>query len=152
LLKSKIKTKHASIEKQSRGDVEVTAVGGELRQVFANLISNSLDAIDENGTVRLRVSTGKGRRYVRVTIADNGKGIEPEARRRVFEPFFTTKGSVGTGLGLWVSKQIIEKHGGSIRVHSSTNGAHRGTVFSVVLPIESAVAGENEAKKRSEVA
>ena len=140
LLKSKIKAKHAVIEKQWDGDVQVTAVAGELRQVFSNLLANSLDAIDEKGTIKLRVSTGaafnNGDRCVRVTVADNGKGISASSRQHIFEPFFTTKGTVGTGLGLWVSKQIIDKHGGTIRVRSSS----RGTAFSIVLPIEPATA------------
>ena len=142
LLKSKTKAKRAVIEKQWDGEVQMTAVAGELRQVFSNLLANSLDAIDEKGTIKLRVSTGaaftNGDRRVRVTIADNGKGISASSRQRIFEPFFTTKGTVGTGLGLWVSKQIVDKHGGTIRMRSSSNGARRGTVFSVVLPIEPA--------------
>jgi PAS domain S-box-containing protein len=143
-LASKIKQKQAVLERQWTGNVEIVAVGGELRQVFSNLLANSLDAIDENGTIRLRVSSGtafkNGRRYVRVTLADNGKGIVANLRQHIFEPFFTTKGSIGTGLGLWVSKEIVDKHGGTIQVRSSTNPAHRGTVFSVVLPVEPAAA------------
>jgi signal transduction histidine kinase len=106
-----------------------------------------LDAIDANGTIKLRVSTGaalnNGHRWVRVTVADNGKGVSASSRQHIFEPFFTTKGTVGTGLGLWVSKQIIDKHGGTIRVRSSTDGARRGTVFSVVLPINAAAASQS---------
>ena len=149
LLKSRIKTKRAVIEKQWDKDVEVTAVAGELRQVFSNLLANSLDAIDEKGLIKLRVSTGAavndGHRCVRITVADNGKGISASLRQHIFEPFFTTKGTVGTGLGLWVSKQIIDKHGGTIRVRSGSNGARRGAVFSIVLPIEPAVATSSQA-------
>jgi signal transduction histidine kinase len=124
--------------------VKIMAVAGELRQVFSNLLANSLDAIDEEGTIKLRVSTGaalnNGHRCVRITVADNGRGIDAGSRPHIFEPFYTTKGSVGTGLGLWVSKQIIEKHGGTIRMASRNDGARRGTAFSVVLPVESATA------------
>ena len=85
LLKSRIKAKNAVIEKQWDGDVQVTAVAGELRQVFSNLLANSLDAIDEKGTIKLRVSTGaafkNGDRCVRVTVADNGKGIDASSRQ-----------------------------------------------------------------------
>ena len=148
LLKSRIKAKQAVIEKQWDGDVQLTAVAGELRQVFSNLLSNSLDAIDEKGMIKLRVSTGagftNGDRRVRITVADNGKGIGASARQRIFEPFFTTKGTVGTGLGLWVSKQIVDKHSGTIRVRSSTNEARRGTAFSVVLPVEPAAAARSQ--------
>ena len=139
LLKSKIKTKQAVIEKQWDDDVEITAVAGELRQVFSNLLANSLDAIGEEGIIKLRVSTGttsnNGHRRVRITIADSGNGISAGSRRHIFEPFFTTKGTLGTGLGLWVSKEIVDKHGGSLRMRSSTHGTHRGTVFSIVLPV-----------------
>jgi signal transduction histidine kinase len=113
--------------------------------VFSNLLANSLDAIDEKGTIKLRVSTGaafkNGDRCVRVTVADNGKGISASSRQRLFQPFFTTKGTVGTGLGLWVSKEIIEKHGGTIRVRSSTDGGRRGTI---VLPAEPAEAARSQ--------
>jgi PAS domain S-box-containing protein len=142
VLKSRIKAKHALIEKQWDGNVQVTAVAGELRQVFTNVLSNSLEAIGENGTIKFRVSTGTGvnaNHYVRITVADNGKGIDRDMRQHLFEPFFTSKASTGTGLGLWVSKQIIDKHGGMIRVHSSTNGSRRGTAVSVVLPVGTAL-------------
>jgi len=142
LLENKIKAKRARIEKQWDRDVQITAMASELRQVFCNLLANSLDAIGDQGTIRLRVSEVSpvlyGRRYVRATVADNGTGISADARQRIFQPFFTTKGAVGTGLGLWVSKQIINKHGGTIRVRSKVSGHGRGTVFSVILPIDAA--------------
>jgi PAS domain S-box-containing protein len=133
LLKGKIQAKRVLVEKEYDTSVEVMGIAGELRQVFSNLVANSLDAIDENGTITLRVSRpNRGR--VRLTVADNGKGIDPGALAHVFEAFFTTKDVVGIGLGLWVSKQIVEKHNGTIRVHSRIDGPHRGTSFSVVLP------------------
>jgi PAS domain S-box-containing protein len=133
LLKNKIKEKQAIIDKQAKGDVQITAVEGELRQVFSNLVSNSLDAIDERGILKVRVSAGKDR--ARVTLADNGKGIPARALEHIFEPFFTTKDRVGIGLGLWVSQQIIEKHSGKIQVRSRSEGSQRGTTFSIVLPV-----------------
>jgi PAS domain S-box-containing protein len=135
LLKNAIKAKHAIVEKQWKAGVEITAVAGELRQVFSNLVSNSLDAIDDGGMIKVRVSPGKQR--VRVTVTDNGKGIPPATLRHIFEPFFTTKDAVGTGLGLWISQQIIEKHGGKIQVRSRADGTRRGTTISVVLPLVS---------------
>jgi signal transduction histidine kinase len=148
LLKGRIKAKAAVIEKQWDGDVVVTAVAGELRQVFSNLLSNSLDAIEQKGTVTLRVTAGtapkNGQRCVRITIADDGKGIPASSQPQIFEPFFTTKGTTGTGLGLWVGKQIIDKHHGTIRVRSTTQGARRGTVFSIVLPVEPAAAASSQ--------
>jgi signal transduction histidine kinase len=78
----------------------------------------------------------KGGRAARVTVADNGKGVAAGSKVHIFEPFYTTKGTVGTGLGLWVTKQIIDKHHGKIRLRSGTGGARRGTVFMVILPVE----------------
>jgi len=147
LMKSKIKAKRAVIEKDWEGDAEVTALAGELRQVFSNLMANSLDAIDHGGTIKLRISAAapdfkSGHRRVRVTIADNGRGIAAKSREHIFEPFFTTKGAVGTGLGLWVTKQIVDKHSGTIQLRSCTAGARRGTAFSVVLPVDPAIPAE----------
>lgn len=144
LLRSKIREKRAVIHRQYDDDVQVIAVAGEIRQVFANLLSNSLDAISDRGIITLRVSTchtlRDGQRHVRVTIADNGMGIGSDEQKRIFEALFTTKGTIGTGLGLWVSKQIIDKHGGTIRVRSKTEDNCRGTVFSILLPIGSVAA------------
>ncbi len=141
LLQSKIRAKQAKIEKRYRGDLEIKAVGGELRQVFSNLLVNSLECIGECGTVKLRITgaqcTKCGERLVRVAVADNGPGIREAIRPRMFEALFTTKGDTGTGLGLWVSKQIVEKHGGTIRFRSRATGAQTGTVFSVVLKADS---------------
>jgi PAS domain S-box-containing protein len=141
LLRAKIEAKRAEIRKEWQGDVKVTAVAGELRQVLSNLLANSLDAIGTRGKIRVRVSEQRGwnapgQSSVRITIVDNGPGISSAAREHLFEPFFTTKGSVGTGLGLWVSKQIIDKHHGSIRVRSQFGGERRGTIFSIVLPAD----------------
>lgn len=138
LLQSKIKSKRAIVENRCDAQVQVTAVYGELRQVFSNLLVNSLDAIPENGKVVLRASVSKdpadGTDRIRVVVADDGKGISPATLPKIFEPFFTTKGSIGNGLGLWVSKQIVEKHGGAVQVRSCTKGPHQGTTFAVVLP------------------
>ncbi len=138
LLKGKVEARRARVEKVYDAEAVVIGVAGELRQVFANLLANSLDAIDASGTITVRLSSRPADKThhpaVTITVADNGKGIEGAALPHIFEPFFTTKQAVGTGLGLWVSKQIVEKHGGSIRVHSRTDGGRRGTTFSVVLP------------------
>jgi PAS domain S-box-containing protein len=138
LLITKSKANYVSIERQYGHGPEVMAVNGELRQVFCNLIANSLDAVDRYGTIKLRVSTYRrkdtGADSVRVTIADNGSGMSGTVLPRVFEPFYTTKGSAGTGLGLWVTRQFVEKYAGTIRVRSSCCGARRGTTVSVILP------------------
>jgi signal transduction histidine kinase len=140
LLRGKIRNKSAAIEKQYDGRFQVTAVPGELRQVFSNLIANSLDAMDQEGAIRIRVSrstcVNSGQPRIRVTVADNGNGIDAATLPRIFEPLFTTKEATGSGLGLWVSKQLMDKHGGTIRVRSNTRALRRGTVFSIILPAE----------------
>jgi PAS domain S-box-containing protein len=111
----------------------IPGVGGEIRQVVTNLLSNSVDALVNHGKIYLRVVpfTKARSRFARLTIADTGTGIPPERLTKVFEPFFTTKETVGTGLGLWVTKELVQKHGGVIRVRSKPG---RGTVFCVILP------------------
>jgi len=137
LLQAKIVSTQVKVQKECDDLLEITASFGELRQVISNLMLNSLDALGEGGQVTLRASTSQdplnGSARIRITLADSGQGIDETVLPRIFEPFFTTKGSIGNGLGLWVCKQIIEKHGGSIKVRSRTNDRH-GTTFSMVLP------------------
>ena len=125
------------IETQLRTSVTIFGFAGELRQVFANLIGNALEA--GATVIKIRVSPGhdwkhQARRGVRVSFADNGSGIPADSVARLFEPFFTTKDEKGTGLGLWVSKGIVQKHEGWIRVHTSTRPARHGTTFELFLP------------------
>jgi signal transduction histidine kinase len=111
-----------------------------LRQVFANLITNALDAL--NGGGRLLIRAGRsycwkdGRPGVRVVVADTGSGMSAEVRARIFEPFFTTKLATGTGLGLWVTQDIMDKHQGSIVARSRCEPAPGapGTVFMLFFP------------------
>lgn len=122
---------------------EIHAFGGEIRQLFANLVSNAVEAIGHGGQLQVHIAnardwTAPARKGVRVAVADNGPGISRELCPRIFEAFFTTKAEKGTGLGLWVVRGIVAKHGGSIRMHSSTGPRRRGTVFSVFLPLEAA--------------
>ena len=114
------------------------AFEGELRQVFTNLVGNALDASRNGGkmTLRTREATDwrTGRKGIRVTVADRGHGMSRETVRRIFEPFFSTKGITGTGLGLWVTLGIIQKHEGRVKVRSSESPERHGTVFSVFIP------------------
>ena len=110
----------------------------ELQQVFANMLANSVDAVALDGTIHIRIVAGhdsanRQTSGVRITVADNGVGITPAVQARMFEPFFTTKEHSGTGLGLWVSSQIIQKHHGSIRFRSSVKPGNTWTVASVFL-------------------
>ena len=122
--------------------IHVAGFPAELRQVFSNLITNAAEATGRGGSVWISVepqATGTGYGGVRseagaiVTIRDDGAGIPEEARSQIFQPFFTTKGEHGTGLGLWVSRGIVNKHGGSIHVESDTSAQNHGTRVSVFL-------------------
>jgi PAS domain S-box-containing protein len=136
--------KHIQVEKQYDPSVEIRGFAGELRQLFSNLIINALDALDNGGRLTLHVARGREwsnghgngqhRKGARITIADNGSGIQQSDLTRIFEPFYSTKGDAGTGLGLWLSHGIVQKHEGSIRVRSRTAAASSGTVFSIFLP------------------
>jgi signal transduction histidine kinase len=139
LFAAKIRTSEVLVQKELSADAPIDAFPGELRQVFSNLIANALDAVGRQGKLRIRINparNSRGRKGVRVTIADNGPGISRPVLERIFEPFFTTKGAKGTGLGLWVTRGLIEKHGGIIRVWSSTRPGQTGTVFSIFLPLK----------------
>jgi signal transduction histidine kinase len=117
----------------------ITAFKGELRQVLSNLITNAIDASAVGSRLVLRVkpensAPANAGQLVRVEVEDFGPGIRPGERARIFEPFFTTKSDVGTGLGLWVSKQIVEKNGGQIAFRTNCDDGNSGTCFSVVMP------------------
>lgn len=110
-----------------------------LRQVFANLMGNALEAMEQSGGRILLRAQVVGSTAV-VVLSDSGHGIEPENLRSIFEPFFTTKGERGTGLGLWVTRGIVEEQGGSLRLRTCTRGPRRGTTMRITLPIVSLAA------------
>jgi two-component system, NtrC family, sensor kinase len=126
------------LEKQFRGDSLVFGLPGELKQVFLNLIGNAIQAMPEGGRLRVQVSEAVDKRQqregVRVLITDTGLGIRPEDSKQLFEPFFTTKSTKGTGLGLWISKGIVEKYQGVIRFRSIRLFRGNITAFSVFIP------------------
>ncbi len=139
---SRTRNKSIEIVSEIRQDPEIMAVPGEIRQLLANLLSNSIDAVEGGGKIRIRLSaandwTANRLPGVRLTVADSGPGIPAAIRPKLFEPFFTTKKDVGTGLGLWVCKSIIEKQGGSIRLKSNVVPGKSWTAFSVFLPLDS---------------
>lgn len=145
---ARARNKQISIETDIRENPTLMGIPGEIRQLFANLLNNSIDAVSDRGRILIRLSAGNqynGRKRpgVRLTVCDNGPGIAPEVRKKLFEPFFTTKRDVGTGLGLWVSSNILRKHDGSIRLRSSVVPGKSWTVFSVFFPIESNLPAAN---------
>jgi PAS domain S-box-containing protein len=120
------------VERHFDGEAMIDVFPSELRQVFTNLISNAIDAMPQGGTLELDVfSEGQD---VKLVFSDTGSGIKPEKLDEIFEPFVTTKGEKGLGIGLWISRNIIEKLGGSIQVRSSTEEATHGTQFTICLP------------------
>lgn len=130
-----------AIEQRLRAGKAVRCFEGEIRQVISNLISNALEAMGQNGgrlCLRSRQGTdwATGEQGLVLTIADTGSGISPAARAKLFRPFFTTKGITGTGLGLWVSKEIVDRHRGSLHVRSRQQPGGHGTVFTLFLPFK----------------
>jgi PAS domain S-box-containing protein len=138
LYQGRLNSAGVQVVREYRGAAPLLAFEGELRQVFTNLVGNALDASRSGGkmTLREREATDwrTGRKGVRVTVADRGHGMSRETLRRIFEPFFSTKGITGTGLGLWVTLGIIQKHEGQVKVRSSESLDRHGTVFSLFIP------------------
>jgi len=138
LYDQKIKSSEIQFQKQVDFEGEFIGFPGEMRQLFANLVANAIEAIGMNGKIRLRAYTatdwGRGRRGLRVTVADNGQGIPVEIRGKIFDPFFTTKGEAGTGLGLWIMAGIVKNNEGTLRLRSVTRAGRAGTCFSVFFP------------------
>jgi PAS domain S-box-containing protein len=139
----RLASRHIRVFRDFADTPTVLAYHSELRQVITNLIGNAYESMNSHGRLILRTrldtsSPVHGPR-VRITVGDTGSGIEPGARRRVFEAFFTTK-ATGTGLGLWVTKEIVLKHGGTIRIHSRRSSPS-GTAVSIFLPLQPSGAG-----------
>ena len=136
LFRPRFMSRQIEVVKECEADMRLWCYEDELRQVFANLVSNALDAVADRGRLRIRIrrSSAHGVAGVRVTVADNGIGIAPAIRKRIFEPFFSTKETTGIGLGLWVSDGVIRKHGGWLRLRSSNARDLHGTAFSVFFP------------------
>jgi len=137
LHQGRVASLHVEVVRHYMPDVRMICFTGEIRQLFANLIGNALDAMAPGGgrlLLRVRYTGTSG---VRITVADTGSGMSPEVLRHIFEPFFTTKEAIGTGLGLWVSAEIVSKHKGKIRVRTRARKEHgkSGTVFTVFFPL-----------------
>ncbi|HYK35640.1 sensor histidine kinase [Alloacidobacterium sp.] len=147
LHQGRVNSLQVEVQRCYEPDVELFCFAGEMRQLFANLIGNALDAMAP-GPGRLILSVRRSRSWhnadiegVRVSVADTGCGMSDEVQSRIFEPFFTTKEATGTGLGLWVSAEIVRKHHGVVRLRSraTANGqnngnARSGTIFMLFFP------------------
>ncbi len=129
------------VVREFRCDATVVASQSRIRQLIVNLLTNAMES--GAGTVHIRVrmgpdwrrrARGGGRSGVRITIADDGRGIRPELREKIFEPFFSTKAEKGTGLGLWASRAVVLRNDGTIRLRTAVTSPRRGTCVCVFLP------------------
>lgn len=138
LFQGRLVNSNIQVEKRKRAEEPITCLGGEVRQVISNLIGNAIDAMPRGGRLILRSRAAThwktGEKGLAITVADTGIGMNAETQKKIFEAFFTTKGIGGTGLGLWISCEIVNRHGGTLRVRSSQAKQHTGTVFSLFLP------------------
>jgi PAS domain S-box-containing protein len=144
LYHGRLANSHIEVEEEYLGSRPVVCYEGDVRQVLNNLIGNAIDSMKTGGRLLIRTRDSclwkSNIPGVRITIADTGHGMSEEVRARIFEPFYTTKGINGTGLGLWISSGIVNKHHGLLQVRSST-AEGGGTVFSLFLP-ESFTSGD----------
>lgn len=131
------------VERRDRATHHVTCFEGEMLQVLSNLIGNAIDAmIPKGGRLLIRTRNGcdwrTGRKGLILTVADTGHGMSLYTLSRIFVPFFTTKENKGNGIGLWISRGIVDRHRGSLSVRSRQSATGSGTVFALFLPIDSA--------------
>lgn len=137
----KLRSSRVTVETQLLSTRSLVIKKGEIMQVISNLIANAGYAMPEGGTLSVCVqdATNHGKDGVELTIRDTGCGIPQENMAKLFEPFYTTRSAIGTGIGLWVARQFIEGHGGSISLESTTDPAAHGTTVSIFLPLQTAV-------------
>jgi signal transduction histidine kinase len=145
IYRSKLLAYGISVDTQFNDLQKILVSRGEFIQIFSNLIANAVDAMPNGGLLHISIrtlisSTGDG---IQVVIRDSGTGIRSDLLGRIFEPFFTTKGDLGTGIGLWVTKQLVEKRGGQISVASNTEPGKSGTVVSLFVPFSAPVRKES---------
>ena len=153
LYNSRLVNAGVAIERRDRRSGMLTCMESEIRQVLNNLVGNAIDAMHERGGGRLLIRTREatdwqsGQRGVLFTLADTGGGISPENLASIYRPFFTTKGAQGTGLGLWISSGIVDRHSGRLKVRSRQADAKSGTVFELFLPFDGQLKPLPEASK-----
>ena len=145
LYQGRLQNAHVIVERRDRGSHRVTCFEGEILQVLSNLIGNAIDAMIPRSGGRLLIRSREGtdwrtgRRGIILTVADTGCGMSPHTLTRIFEPFFTTKGQKGNGIGLWISRGIVDRHHGVLTVRSRDSAEGSGTVFALFLPFNETV-------------
>ncbi len=140
LFRGRLRTSQIEADVRAADEITISCMAGEVQQIFANLVSNAIDAMSQGGRliVRLRPSSDwrDGKVHgMRITFCDSGTGMDGATMQRIFEPFFTTKADTGTGLGLWVVAQLVERHRGHVRVWSTQRADAGATAISVFLPL-----------------
>jgi two-component system, NtrC family, sensor kinase len=133
LYKRRLDSKRIRVEMALRGKVEIKGSAGEIRQVISNLVVNALESMDMDGSIQLAAFVRE--RAAVLSVSDTGPGIDPVTLPQIFDAFYTTKQGTGTGLGLWIVKKIVEKHGGKISVSSTIAPPTHGTTFEVEFPL-----------------
>jgi PAS domain S-box-containing protein len=141
LYESRAEHSRVTIERRERSRASVVCLESEIRQVLNNLVRNAIEAMDPSGG-RLLIRTHDATNWktgvagVAITIADTGSGISEQTMQKLYKPFFTTKGASGTGLGLWISSEIVARHHGRLLVRSRQRASSSGTVFTLFLPLQ----------------
>lgn len=128
----RIDSKRVRLIKEFQEHVTAEICTGEILQVISNVIMNALDALQDEGTLYLRLRRRNDE--IQFVISDNGHGIAKDHMVHIFQPFFTTKDGKGTGLGLALSKSIVDRHRGTIRLRSSVRPGKSGTTFRISIP------------------
>ena len=134
--RAKILTNQITVKTRFDDGQKISVSRGEMIQLFSNLINNAIDAMARGGTLDISVQKkgGPGGDGIQTVIRDTGIGIHDDHLEKIFEPFFTTKGNLGTGIGLWIAKQLTEQRGGQISVTSCTENGSSGTCFTIFVP------------------
>jgi signal transduction histidine kinase len=141
---NKLVSKHISIERAFGECAPIRGVRGEVKQAVANVIANAIDAVPKGGVIVIGVQSAPEDKAAEIVVADNGPGVAAGDVDKIFEPFFSTKGVTGMGLGLWVAKDIIERHGGGIVVSPRDDGSEiRGATFTIRFSCSPAVHVDN---------
>jgi PAS domain S-box-containing protein len=139
IFRARIRAAEVEVEVRAEREASIECVPGEIQQIFANLLTNAIEATPMSGRIVVRIRPSQDWRDsaiagMRITFSDSGVGMDRATRQRMFDPFFTTKTDTGTGLGMWVVSQLVERHKGHIRVWSTQRVQRSATVFSVFLP------------------
>jgi PAS domain S-box-containing protein len=152
LFRGKLVAGGVAVEVRADRETSITCLPSETQQIFANLTSNALEAIPQNGRLVIRIRPSRDWRDretagVRVTFCDTGSGMDRATMRRIFEAFFTTKPETGNGLGMWVVAQLVERQHGHVHVWSTQREGRSGTAVSVFLPFGASPATSSEASE-----